>query len=42
MGHQESTVGGGARILVDVHPGPRLGLLTTALGTHDPSLGRKQ
>src|SRR5215472_5906732 len=31
-GHQESTVGGGARILVDVHPGPRLGLLT--VGNH--------
>jgi hypothetical protein len=26
--HQEATVRGGARILVDVHPGPRLGLLT--------------
>src|SRR5215471_4563094 len=28
--HQESTVGRGARILVDVHPRPRLGLLTVA------------
>jgi hypothetical protein len=27
-GHQDSTVRRGARILVNVHPGPRLGLLT--------------
>jgi hypothetical protein len=30
--HQKSTVRGGARILMDVHPGPRLGLLT--VGNH--------
>jgi hypothetical protein len=27
-GHQESTVGSRARILMNVHPGPRLELLT--------------
>jgi hypothetical protein len=37
--HQESTVRGGARILVDVHPGPRLGLLTVGT-TSFPSLLR--
>jgi hypothetical protein len=30
--HQKSTIRGGARILMDVHPGPRLGLLT--IGNH--------
>jgi hypothetical protein len=31
--HQQSTVRRGARILVDVHPGPRLGGLLT-VGNH--------